>query len=408
MKKYNYILFFILGLFSNSIYSNVSILKPQENFELVTTKQQFNAGEFITLRFSSTIKSSPILIIKNSYGSTVLSAKNKNNLHEFIIPTIFSKKSGILNWTLINNKKVALKNFIEIIPNTATKNLVETYLGPRSIQAGYRDYSMLVVIPTDKFDNPLPNNSLVNTNVQFLNNIQSNQLKTNNLIAWENISSKEKSGAIHISSTSNSTNTKELTTVIYPSNPTNFLIHYRQNHNFADGNQITTLITSTIKDEFENIITDGTLVEFHILNTNNTILKTRASTINGIATAKMLHPDHKDIWNVKATINGFAESNLIHISFKQIVSSFNISFSKNNRTITVGPIVSFMNQLIPDGALVKLNIYHKNKLVETKSITSSKGYAEFYLSEEFYIQKSYYFEVNTLGISKKIEEKMYE
>ena len=82
-------------------------------------------------------------------------------------------------------------------------------------------------------------------------------------------------------------------------------------------------------------------------------------------------------------------------------------FSKNNRAITVGPLQTFMNQLIPDGALVKLHIYEAEKLVETKTETSNKGYAIFKLSSEFYTEDNYKFIIETLGISKKFENINY-
>ena len=66
-----------------------------------------------------------------------------------------------------------------------------------------------------------------------------------------------------------------------------------------------------------------------------------------------------------------------------------------------------MNQLIPDGALVKLKIFNKNNLVETKTATSFKGFVTFKISAEFYTEKSYSFIVEVLGNSKEIETKNY-
>ena len=300
-----------------------------------------------------------------------------------------------------------LKSSIEITPNLASKTLLESYLGPPSIQAGNRDYSMLVVVPTDMFDNPLPKNTSVKINEQFLETISTSEEKTNNFIAWKNIYAKEKSGDILVSATCSGTNSKEFTAVIYPSNATNFTINFKRNHSFADGNQLTQLITSTIKDEFGNTISDGTMVDFIIENEKNQLLKTNATTINGIAYAKILHPDYSTTWKVKAYISGLAESNSLNIYYKPVLSNFNVNFSKNNRKITVGPLQSFMNQLIPDGALVKLHIYEAEKLVETKTETSNKGYAIFKLSSEFYTEDNYKFIIETLGISKKFENINY-
>lgn len=407
MRKSRHISFFIVIAIIISAFSIKTVKTKTGVFKLDTITKTFSAGTEVILTFSAEGEKSPQLFINNSYGSTLLSPEQNEDKLMFIIPSIFSKKAGILNWVLVNEGKMSLKSSINILPNTATKTFIESYLGPRSIQAGNRDYSMLVVIPTDKFNNPLPENTSVKINEQFLDNISSKEEKTKNFIAWNNIMAKEKSGAILVSSSCNTTNTNELTTVIYPSNATNFTINFKRNHHFADGNQITELTTSKIVDEFENTISDGTIIEFNIKTTDNTILKTRATTINGIAKAKILHPDHKDIWNVKGFVNGLAESNEITISYEPITTNFDVSFSKNNRKIFVGPIQSFMNQLIPDGALVKLKIFNNTNLIETKTATSFKGFVLFDISAEFYTEKSYSFIVEVLGNSKKIETKNY-
>ena len=407
MRKSNYILFFIVITLLISAFSVKTESSTTELFKIETAERTFIAGTEVALTFSSENDKSPLLFINNSYGSTLISPNKKNTKLVFIIPSVFSKKAGILNWSLIYDGKTQLKNSIEILPNIATKTLIESYLGPRSIQAGNRDYSMLVVIPTDKFDNPLSENTSVKINEQFLDNITSTEEKTKNLIAWKNIMAKEKAGSILVSSSYITTNSNELTTVIYPSNPTNFVISFNRNHSFADGNQITELTTSKLLDEFGNTISDGTIVEFNIVTTENTILKTRATTINGFAKAKILHPDSKDSWKVKGFVNGLAESNTITINYEPIITNFDVSFSKNNRKIKVGPIESFMNQLIPDGALVKLKIFNKKNLVETKTATSFKGFVTFEISAEFYTEKSYSFIVEVLGNSKMIETKNY-
>ena len=407
MRKSNYISFFIVITLLISAFSVKTESSTTELFKLETIERTFIAGTEVALTFSSENDKSPLLFINNSYGSTIISPKKIDTNLVFKLPAVFSKKAGILNWSLIYEGKTQLKNSIEILPNIATKTLIESYLGPRSIQAGNKDYSMLVIIPTDIYDNPLPENSSVKINEQFLDNITSTEEKTKNLIAWNTIMAKDKAGSILVSSSCNSTNSNELTTIIYPSNPTNFIISFNRNHDFADGNQITELTTSKIVDEFGNTISDGTIVEFNIVNTENTILKTRATTINGFAKAKILHPDSKDIWNVKGFVNGLAESNTITINYEPITTNFNVHFSENNRKITVGPIESFMNQLIPDGALVKLKIFNNNNLVETKTGTSYKGFVTFEIAAEFYRENSYSFIVEVLGNSKEIETKNY-
>jgi hypothetical protein len=46
-----------------------------------------------------------------------------------------------------------------------------------------------------------------------------------------------------------------------------------------------------------------------------------------------------------------------------------------------------MNQIVPNGIKVVLEIYHNNQLVETLQLDSYDGLAKFYLSPSFYKRK---------------------
>lgn len=407
MKKTIYIVLFIFFILFTFAFTYKVIEAEENRIELNTTTRTFVAGKSIVLKFTSDIVDLPLMIIHHSYGSTLLEATKKGNQLKYSIPKEFSNKTGVLDWSIVLNEKILLTNSIEIIPDTKSKTTIESYLGPRSINAGKSDYSMFVVIPKDNKDNPLPVNTEVKVHEQFLDKISFKNIKTKNFIAWHNVMAKEKAGSILVSASSNGINTKEFTTEIYPSNPTNFYINYNRDHKFADGNQLTEFTTSSILDKYGNVISDGTLVEFIITNSKNNILKTRASTINGYAKAKILNPERAELYKVKAFINGLAESNEISVKYSPVINDFNIQFRDGNRKITIGPIYSFMNQLIPDGAIVKLSVFHQDKLIETEIGYSKQGFVYFNLSPEFYKEKTYSFSIETLGITKNIEIKNY-
>jgi len=305
-------------------------------------------------------------------------------------------------------KKQLKTGSFEILPKVDSKTVIESYFGPRSIQAGDRDYSMLVVVPMDAMDNPLPDSTRVMLHKQFYEVIDSVEIFTEKLMAWKNIMAYRKAGNINVSSTVLGINSIELTTNVFPSNATDFQISSFRNHDFADGNQITEFTTSEIKDEWGNTISDGTLVSFYIENEAGMILTTRGSSIEGMATAKIIHPDHPDTWKIKGYVTGLAESNVLEISFRQALKDFEIDFYNKNRSIKVGPLQSFMQQLIPDGAVVKLYIYHQNTLVEVKQETSNNGFVTFKLPKSFYPENTYSFKIEALGKSKTTDVLNYE
>lgn len=376
----------------------------KNTFSCITTQESFVAGKPIAIEFNGSFENKPQLFIIHSLGRTLLDGVLKNNKIQFNLPENYTNKTGNISWFLVENNEEKLKGNFQIIPNDETKTNLESYLGPPSTLAGDNHYVMFVTIPTDNFDNPKLPNTDVAIKHQFLNTISNDTKKSKDFIAWKNIYAPTKSGIVLISALSNETMTKEFDAVIYPSIATDFTISYQRNHDFADGNQITKLTTSILKDKFGNTVSDGTMVTFILKNKDNAVLKTFGTTIEGIATGQILHPEQENKYVATAFVNGISKSNTIQFSYKSIQPTFTYQLSKGNRTITVGPIRSFMNQLVPDGIKVVLKIYNKDKLIETLSENSNRGIAEFYLSPDFYKEKNYSFEIETLGKTIKTEE----
>lgn len=378
--------------------SLTGIFASNDNIKLLNTETNFEAGSNIILKFSTNNTSKPNLYISNSYGSIILKPRFDHEILNYELPKAFSDKVGIVNWKLLNTD-TPLKGKLNIYPKQKVATM-ETYLGPPTIEAGGTDYTMLVVIPTDIYDNPLKDSTKVSVKHQFLANTYNNDIYIKNSISYKNIYSELKAGRMLISSECLRKNSKEYDADVLPAIPTNFTIRYERNHDYADGNQITQFSTSIIKDQYDNIVSDGTYVDFFITNASNHILKTSGNTINGIATAKMIHPDHQETWSVKAYIEGMAESDTLSLLYKQAVLDFDVSFSEDNRTIYVGPLKSFMNQMIPDGLEIKLHVFKNNKKVKTLSKNTFEGFTNFKLRPDTFPKGEYTLKIETAKIEK--------
>ena len=396
-KHLIYILFVALILLKSTTASALKI-DINNPITLLTTETEFEAGSTITLKFTNTESINPNLYLSYGYGTSIVKPLVSATDLVYEIPEFISKKTGVITWQLLT-KKASVNGEIQIKPKQEVASM-ETYLGPPSIEAGGKDYSMLVAIPTDIFDNPLVDGTEVTAKHQFLKHETKTSIFMKNGISYKNIYSETKTGRILVSSTCLNKNSKEFTLNVMPAIPTNFKIAFNQNHDYADGNQITRFSTSIIKDQYKNIVSDGTFVEFFIETANNVILKTSGTTINGIAIAKMIHPDHKDQWQVKAYVEGMAESNVINLSFKQAVIDYNVVFSENNRTVTVGPLKSFMDQMIPDGLSISVSVYKNKKLVKTFIKGSFNGYTTLKLDTNIFPKGEYSFKIKAAGIEK--------
>lgn len=408
IKKIPYYILPIMAFFL-FVFAKIKTNEKAATFSIQNIAKTYTAGNAISISFTTESKTATAdLYLIHSYSKIIVNAKNENGKLTFKLPLFFAEKTGSVIWHLLSKNSKASTGTFKIVPNNTTTTKIENYLGPRTILTGKQNFTMMVVVPTDGFDNPKEDNTAVIIKDQFQEDITSEQKNTANFIAWKNIYSRVKSGKMLVSSQCEQTTTKEIETDIYPSIATNFSITYERNHDFADGNQITKLTTSKITDQFGNLVSDGTLVAFYITNATNMVLKTYAATINGIAIGQILHPDHGDTYNIKAFVTGMAESQPIKISYQPLIKSFPYTFSKENREITVGPLKSFMNQIVPNGIKVVLEIYHNNQLVETLQLDSYDGLVKFYLSPSFYKEKEYQFLIHTLGITQKTEIKKYE
>ncbi|AQS93221.1 hypothetical protein BXQ17_03625 [Polaribacter sp. BM10] len=366
---------------------------------LLTTQKEFRVSDEILLDFGVKDSLNFNLYCSNSYGSLMIHPYKNDGKVTFRIPKFLSKKRGLLTWKTIGlETNISGSLFVNSLQQPKT---IETYLGPPSIDAGAIDYTMLVVIPTDSLDNPIKDNSKVDVKNQFLKSERSTPIFTDKLIGYKNIYSPLKSGRMIISSESYGLNSKEFDVNIMPAIATNFKIYAKRNHEYADGNQITTFYTSVIKDRLNNVIIDGSFIEFYITNKKGNILKTTGTTINGVAHAKIIHPDFEENWSVKAYSIGISESNVINLKFKKVIDNYIVDFNNNNRTIKVGPLESFMGQIIPDGLIVKLFIYKDKKLIETIFKESNAGFAEFNLNPNIFEDGIYDFKTKTAGIEKE-------
>ena len=391
-----YIVF--ISMFMLSVFANAQQNNDRIPFRLLTTETEFEAGNAIILKFSIQENTLPSLYISNSYGSSLVKANQDWQTIYYTIPQNFSSKTGIINWKLLD-KKTSLTGSFKILPKQQVAHM-ETYMGPPSIDAGGTDFSMLVLIPTDSLDNPIAVNRPVNVKHQFLLTENRATVFTNNLIAYKSIYSPKESGRILVSSECLAQNSKEFTLNVKPAIPTNFTISLKRPHQYADGNQITTFYSSIIKDQFNNVVSDGTYVQFYITTSEGNILKTTGTTVNGIAIAKMIHPDYQEKWSIKAYVIGMAESNTINVSYQQAISDFNVAFSKNNRIIKVGPLKSFMQQMVPDGLQVTLKVYNKKTLIKTAVKTSRNGFIDFQLKSDVVINGEYDIKINVAGLEK--------
>ncbi len=394
-----YIIILLFILVSSFALINEEV---EHNVELVNAQKTYTAGDQIVLTFSSSTALKANLYVSNSYGTTFLEPMIKDDLLVFDLTQDLNHNSGWINWALEVDKEIAIRGSFNIKPHQDVAQ-IESYLGPNTIQTGEKDFAMMVLLLLDKYNNPVADSTKAIVKNQYLDDISSSDIYTSNLICYKNFYAKKTAGRALVSSESDNTYSKEYTIDILPNVPIDFKIEVNRDHGFADGNQLAEFKTSIIKDQFDNIVSDGTYVDFFIRNKNGDVLKTSGVTVMGTAIGSIVHPDQPDEWSVKAYIPGMAESNEINIEYKQAIKEFDLIFEQETGTLSVDGLKSFMNQLIPDGQRVELKITKDKVLTHEFQETARNGKASFIIKDVLLSKGTFTFEVRVAGLMKELQ-----
>lgn len=332
-------------------------------------------------------------IISGTYGTTVLPIEMGNKQLKINIPKEITQHAGIINWQLIAGGKTIQNGDFKLFSNLDALKTVENYLGPRSIIANNRDYTMLVSIPVDSLDNLLPDGTNVLMQHQFKGTINKETHQVKAGFTWQRINSPLTTGRLITGSTLNYISSTELVADVFPDIARPFKIYEDSNHNYADGNEIISIKTDQIKDPNGNVMSDGTIVTFFMTDNFNQRWTTTASTVNGYAFAKALHPEKPSTWTVRGVITGMVESPEIDINFKSILKEIIIQKQERN-TIIIGPLTSYLGQTVPDGIQVSLKLDGKEIILRTKNGIVSHTY-----DTKTILPGNYELKVESLGIT---------
>lgn len=336
------------------------------------------------------------IVAQHNYGSTVLKKDINNESSTFTLPDFICKKTGIVTLTEVYQNHTNTFD-IKIEAKKSAIPKLENYLGPKSILAGKTDFTMLTSMATDEFDNLLPDGTPITIQQQYYNSFTSTLHQSKNGFVYKRLYSKPISGKITVNTLAYASSSSEIQTTIEPFVATHFTIATHRNHEYADGNEIISITTNTIKDIYGNTVADGTLVHFAINNGSPNPLHTQALTVNGIATAMLLHPEAACNWEINAFITDIAKSNTVQIAFKEALQDIDYSFNNCNRTLQVGPLKSYMNQIIPDGIQVVVRVINQEKQITTQTKTTRLGICTFQLSKHLYPKNNYAFEIEVMG-----------
>ncbi|NVN19413.1 hypothetical protein GUA46_13770 [Muricauda sp. HICW] len=402
MRCKHYIWLIVLGALGCSKSADVPSEKIPNAIKLISTEREFTADDSIVFKFDGKT-AKQLLLIQNGWGTIALQPDSTNTDLTFTLPQTITQKSGLAHWSLHYQKTKVAEGSINILPSKTLSESMESYIGPTSIFADNQDEAMIVSLPQDTFGNPLPDRTIIELTEKFKNVQNNTSMPIQGMIAHAYVGGHSEIGELFLGTSIENQVSKEFTVSVLPTKSADFNITMERQHHFADGNQIVSFTTSTVKDRNGNTIADGTMVNFVVEDSSGNQYQTYGQTLNGIAVGKMLHPEAPTQWKVKAHISGLSQSNSLELDFEAAVRDYTVHVSENGRTITVGPILSYMKQWIPDGMGIYLEIKGPDgELLLTQETTSRKGMGKFELPENMNAHENTMI-ITVAGIEKRIE-----
>ncbi|NNF36177.1 MAG: hypothetical protein HKN68_18875 [Saprospiraceae bacterium] len=233
--------------------------------------------------------------------------------------------------------------------------ILETYVGPKTIIAGGQEEGMMVAIPLDTFGNVADTYELdfgLSTADENINEI----IQLKHLTASKRYLSGDKTGKWYLGASVDQSNSLEEHIYIKPSAPMDFKIKIVLSTPYADGRTVSVVSTTVIEDSSNNIITDGTIVNFFLMSNDKMVALYQAPTIGGIARLFFEHPDRPMELEIQGQIANIARSNLVKVIFEPFIQGITAKYIEDIKAIHVGPLKGSLNQFLPDGYRVAFHI----------------------------------------------------
>jgi len=287
--------------------------------------------------------------------------------------------SGLVNIYITYQGVIYAKSTVNILPCSVAEPM-DTYLGSKSVVADGKDWAIITAIPTDKYDNLLKDNTPVNFDLLSPTNQREHSVSsTKHGVAFQKIYAETTSGKTFVGVSIDSVNSREKELLQVADFPLNFTIQAEKNSLYADARQTFKIKTSLLKDQYGNIVSEGTMVVFQIKDANNTTRIFNAYTINGVAEFHLQNPISLGDLQVVASVFGGGKSNNLSIPFQSAFQNIPIEFDVTTRKLKlrIGVLRGKLNQLLPNGIIVALSI-DEQKATITEVVN---GYAIFDLTD---------------------------
>ncbi len=343
----------------------------------------------IVVRTTPLTATSPILLMaQGTFGLYPQRQMPVNGSATFTLPALQTQYAGMVQLTA-NDGAAKVQATLEILPG-APADPVLPLIGPRSIVADGKHWTVVVASVRDRFLNPVVDNTVVTLRVQHplrpgadpITGYEIVETRTQHLVAWQRIYSRTQAGEMRISVDGGKAHSPERTVREVPGRPVPFALSANPLSLPADGRQLIQLQSEQIVDRFGNVLLDGSSVTVLAEMGDADHRSLPAITVDGRIYTTLQAPAQPGQMTVRAWIAGIS-SRPLQLTFtpgpavKPI--ALTVQIDAQAIVLVAGPLIGQLEQFIPDGTEVTFTLKAPDGQAITSSAPADYGYATLHL-----------------------------
>ncbi len=317
------------------------------------------AGEAVLFRFRTSPGVAPRLLVRNGDGVVILFPEGGKEALSFRLPDYVSQRAGEASWALVDQGHTLARGSLLVSADQVAQ--AESYLGPKRLRAGAEGATMLTIIPTDRFDNLLPDGQGLQAHVVAASKQHSVQLTTSHQVGVYRMNAPQVKGRVVVGIQAGEADLTQLEAQVTSGPLEDFDLSYQVTHPYADGHEQFQLSTSELRDVFGNTVEDGLQVTFRLQHLGTAEFREAYGlTVNGRASTWMLHPDQPGRYKVSAFTSEASSYRTMVMEFYPALQPYTLHFDAVKGTLRAGPFKGFMGQRLPEGTKAYISLLGKD------------------------------------------------